>query len=102
MDRTLKLTWLFVAALGLGTIACGDDEDSSGDAGGDAHVHEDDSGAPGDDDDAGAKPDPKKLSFFVSSDTSKTGNLGGLKGADERCAKLAKAAGSTRKFQAYL
>jgi hypothetical protein len=33
-----------------------------------------------------------KTSFFVSSDTSKTANLGGLTGADARCARLAAAA----------
>jgi hypothetical protein len=53
----------------------------------------------GTDDDAGAK---GELSFFVTSETNKTGNLGGLKGADERCNKLAKAAGSKLTFAAYL
>src|SRR5262245_54110455 len=99
----MKLTWVCVLATALVGAACGgdDDDDVRGeDAGGDGgHGDHEDSGKPVDDDDAGSKP---ALSFFVSSDTSKTGNLGGLKGADERCAKLAKAAGSTRKFQAYL
>lgn len=41
--------------------------------------------------------------FFVTSDTSKTGNLGGLAGADARCDKLAKAAGFTQTtWHAYL
>lgn len=43
------------------------------------------------------------LGFFVSSDTSKTGNLGGLAGADSRCQTLANAAGFTKKtWHAYL
>lgn len=43
------------------------------------------------------------LSFFVSSDVSATGNLGGLKGADQRCQALAEAVGVTnRTFRAYL
>jgi len=46
---------------------------------------------------------PHKTNFFVSSDTSKTGNLGGLAGADARCAALAGAAGFTQKtWHAYL
>jgi hypothetical protein len=42
-------------------------------------------------------------SFFVSSDKSKTGNLGGLAGADARCARLAAAASlPTHTWHAYL
>jgi hypothetical protein len=42
-------------------------------------------------------------SFFVSSDTSKTGNLGGLSGADARCGRLATAATlPTHTWKAYL
>ncbi|HKU39128.1 MAG TPA: hypothetical protein VJR89_13295 [Polyangiales bacterium] len=101
-----KSTWVCVLVSAWVFAACGDDDEPS-DAGGDAahgeHDKEDsgkaeDGGA--DEDDAGTK--PGMLSFFVASDTSKTGKLGGLKGADERCNKLAKAAGSTRKFAAYL
>jgi hypothetical protein len=41
--------------------------------------------------------------FFVTSDTSKTGNLGGLSGADARCQALAVAAGiGAHTFHAYL
>jgi hypothetical protein len=41
--------------------------------------------------------------FFVTSDTSKTGNLGGLDGADMRCQTLATAAGfGDHTFKAYL
>ena len=44
-----------------------------------------------------------RTNFFVSSDTSPTGNLGGLRGADQRCASLAAAAGLGGKtWRAYL
>jgi hypothetical protein len=44
-----------------------------------------------------------KTTFFVTSDTSKTGKLGGLTGADMRCQTLAKAAGiGDHTFHAYL
>jgi hypothetical protein len=43
------------------------------------------------------------MSFFVSSATSITGNLGGLRGADNRCQTLAIAAGAGNKtWRAYL
>ena len=43
------------------------------------------------------------LSFFVSSDTSATGDLGGLTGADARCQTLGAAAGAgDRMWRAYL
>lgn len=43
------------------------------------------------------------MSFFVSSQTSKTGNLGGLKAADMRCQTLAAAVGLGNKtWHAYL
>jgi hypothetical protein len=43
------------------------------------------------------------LSFFVTSATSMTGNLGGLRGADTRCQTLAAAAGAGNKtWRAYL
>jgi hypothetical protein len=49
---------------------------------------------------AGAK---SKTTFFVTSDTSETGNLGGLTGADERCRDLAQAAGlGDHTWRAYL
>ena len=105
MDRTAKLTFGLVLAVGCALIACGDDDDDSAkDAGGDAA--KDSGGAEDggkDEDDAGAKPDVDKMSFFVASDTSKTGDLGGLSGADDRCNRLAKAAGvKNRTFAAYL
>jgi hypothetical protein len=44
-----------------------------------------------------------KTTFFVTSDTSKTGNLGGLSGADKRCQDLAQAAGiGDHTWRAYL
>jgi hypothetical protein len=53
-----------------------------------------------DEDDGSSAP---KTSFFVTSDKSPTGNLGGLSGADERCRSLAEAAGLTGKsWHAYL
>jgi hypothetical protein len=43
------------------------------------------------------------MNFFVTSDTSTTGNLGGLTGADARCQKLATAVGQGAKtWRAYL
>jgi hypothetical protein len=43
------------------------------------------------------------MSFFVTSETSATGNLGGLAMADAKCARLAAAAGVTGKtWKAYL
>lgn len=57
-------------------------------------------GQTGSGDDAGM---PDKLNFFVTSDTSMTGDLGGLAGADERCQKLAAAVGAGDKtWHAYL
>jgi hypothetical protein len=101
MDRTAKLTCWLVVVVGCALAACGDDDEPK-DGGGDAaRGDHEDGGA--DEDDAGAKPDVAKLSFFVTSDTSKTGDLGGLKGADDRCNRLAKAAGvKNRTFAAYL
>jgi hypothetical protein len=44
-----------------------------------------------------------QMSFFVTSETSATGNLGGLAAADAKCARLAVAAGVTGKtWKAYL
>jgi hypothetical protein len=44
-----------------------------------------------------------KTTFFVTSDTSKTGKLGGLDGADKRCQDLAMKAGiGDHTFHAYL
>lgn len=43
------------------------------------------------------------MNFFVTSDTSETGDIGGLDGADERCQMLAEAAGfGDKTWRAYL
>jgi hypothetical protein len=105
LARKLTLS-LLPMALTL-TGACGDD-DTTGDDGGSAGApskpggHTDkDAGA--EDHDAGSGSVSSKFSFFVSSQTNKTGDLGGLKKADERCAALAKAVGAgAHTWHAYL
>jgi uncharacterized protein DUF1554 len=55
------------------------------------------------DDDSPAAPSGPSVSFFVTSATSPTGNLGGLAGADSVCQQLATAAGhGSRTWRAYL
>src|SRR5262245_44223723 len=54
------------------------------------------------DDDMPTAPTNSGLSFFVTSVTSTTGNLGGLSGADATCQRLAQAVGSGRTWRAYL
>jgi hypothetical protein len=82
-------------------IACGDDDTAVGDAGHGAAGH-DAVDASESDQDSGAVAGAK-FSFFVTSDKSTTGSLGGLVGADARCAKLAKAVGAGDKtWHAYL
>jgi hypothetical protein len=52
-----------------------------------------------------AQPNPKEMTFFVTSvGSGKGANLGGLAGADAHCAALAKAAGAPgdREWRAYL
>ena len=45
----------------------------------------------------------EKMSFFITSDGNGDGaNFGGLEGADAHCATLAKSAGSTKSWAAYL
>jgi hypothetical protein len=52
---------------------------------------------------SGGTGNKSKTTFFVTSDTSKTGKLGGLTGADKRCQDLAVAAGfGDHTFHAYL
>ena len=54
-------------------------------------------------DDSPAAPSGPAMSFFVSSATSTTGNLGGLAGADATCQRLATAVGQgNRTWRAYL
>ena len=48
-------------------------------------------------------PGPPTMSFFVTSAKSTTGNIGGLRGADNLCQTLAAAAGAgTKTWRAYL
>ena len=54
-------------------------------------------------DDGPTSPSGAALSFFVTSATSTTGNLGGLAGADATCQRLAEAVGHGRRtWRAYL
>ena len=47
--------------------------------------------------------DAEKMSFFITSDGAGDGaNFGGLEGADAHCATLAKSAGSSKTWAAYL
>ena len=56
-----------------------------------------------DDDGTPTAPSGPSMSFFVTSTTSVTGNLGGLTGADATCQRLAVAAGQGgRTWRAYL
>jgi hypothetical protein len=48
------------------------------------------------------QPPSANMSFFVTSSNPKGGNLGGLAGADTVCQTLARAAGSTKTWRAYL
>jgi hypothetical protein len=60
-------------------------------------------GAGCDKDKSPTTPSGPSMSFFVSSATSATGNLGGLSGADATCQRLAAAAGhGSRTWRAYL
>jgi hypothetical protein len=55
------------------------------------------------DDPSPAAPSAQAVSFFVTSQTSTTGNLGGLAGADATCQRLAAAVGQgSRTWRAYL
>ena len=59
--------------------------------------------AAGCEDDSGpTTPTGRTTSFFVTSATSVTGNLGGLAGADATCQRLASAAGHGGTWRAYL
>ena len=56
-----------------------------------------------DSDDAPTAPSGPSMSFFVTSATSVSGNLGGITGADATCQRLAAAAGQgSRTWRAYL
>src|SRR5262245_29176290 len=92
LSKNLNATLFALAAALTAPVlgACGDD-----DTGGKDHSHDGD-------EDAGFQ-HSSKFRFFVTSDTSKTGKLGGLKGADARCTTLAKAVGADdHTWHAYL
>ena len=79
--KTYAATLAFIPALL--SAACGDDDNGSP------------TGNP--------SASPPTMSFFVSSATSMTGNLGGLRAADSRCQSLAAAVGAgSRTWRAYL
>lgn len=109
--RMMSTTWL-AAAVPIFAAACIDDHTFVAiDGGLDSGSAQDASHSPRDaasEDDAGGETDGgaddgKSLSFFVSSDKSMTGDLGGLAGADARCKRLAAAVGaSSRTWRAYL
>lgn len=84
------------------TLACsGDDDDDGGGSAGTGNT----GGSSSSGGDAGSDSggDQSPTTFFVTSDTSTTGNLGGLTAADERCQALADAAGiGDHTFHAYL
>lgn len=111
---------LGASALGfLGLVGCGDDDEDGPrdastttdggprDAGLDSSVGIDSGldGSVGRDAsaDAGRDAQAGSLSFFVTSDRSTTGNLGGIAAADARCQRLATAVGAgTRKWRAFV
>jgi hypothetical protein len=108
--KTLRAL-LALAATNLALTACGDD-DTNAPAASKADAAHNDAGrsdaSPIAADaaasrDAATAMSSSKLSFFVSSQTNDTGDLGGLSGADARCQKLATAAGAGAKtWHAYL
>jgi hypothetical protein len=84
------------------TASCSDDDsENTGKDSGSATVE--DAGADAGENDASDASDEPSLGFFVTSDKSATGNLGGLPGADARCEALAEAVGAgSRTWRAYL
>lgn len=99
MFSRLEMRALVAGALCLTASCSDDDKDTSKDSGSAAT---EDAGADASEDasDAGSEP---QLGFFVSSDKSVTGNLGGLPGADARCKALAEGVGAgKRSWRAYL
>jgi hypothetical protein len=109
---------LLVLSAAFSVAACGDDDDATSGSGGSSGVGgasslggasntggkaEAGSSSGGVDQGGAGGATTQAFSFFVTSDVSATGNLGGLKGADLRCQTLAEAAGATtRTFRAYL
>ncbi|HEX2669258.1 MAG TPA: hypothetical protein VHM25_00220 [Polyangiaceae bacterium] len=91
MIRPRLLPLITCLILPLFNAGCGSDED--------VHAHQGEGGSAG----VGGSGGAAKATFFVSSDTSATADLGGLQGADARCQRLADAAGlGAHTFHAYL
>jgi hypothetical protein len=91
MFRSKTMTGYVVACVASAVVACNSET---------VKPATDASTAPPKPDSAGAS---GSASFFVSSDTSKTANLGGLAGADARCERLAAAANlPEHDWRAYL
>ena len=109
---------LLVLSAAFSVAACGDDDDATSGSGGSSGVGgasslggasntggkaEAGSSSGGVDQGGAGGATTQAFSFFVTSDVSATGNLGGLKGADAHCQKLAAAAGAgSRTWRAYL
>lgn len=90
-----------VVLLSVGCLLASCDDDKSTDRDDDSVVGEEDASV--ETHDPAPNEPPNTLTFFVTSDTSPTANLGGLAGADARCQRLAEAAGAgKRTFRAYL
>jgi hypothetical protein len=88
--------------VGSGGAGASDAGDAAGEAGDDASTDAS-TDVPSSGDVPAGEVAAATMSFFVTSDTSETAKLGGLAGADKRCADLAAAAGSTGKtWVAYL
>jgi hypothetical protein len=85
---------------GAGSSSGGAGSNSGGASAGSGGAAAGSGGSSGSGGSGGAK---SKTTFFVTSDTSQTGKLGGLAGADKRCQDLATAAGiGDHTFRAYL
>jgi hypothetical protein len=122
-----KTTGIWLFTLALACAGCGDDDDdgqdsdgggarggssgrggsgASGKGGGGGTSGSQADGGPRDaGDDAGDDEDggDAEMTFFVSSEGSATGDLGGLSGADARCERLAQAVGrGSATWRAYL
>lgn len=104
MTKWMARNALWASGLCL-ALGCTDDEDKSKDGGSDpdAGSEADAGGDAQDASDGEADAGKSQLSFFVTSDTSATGDLGGIPGADARCQRLAEAAGAgDHTWRAYL
>jgi hypothetical protein len=86
-----------------GSGGSGGSSGNSGNSGNSGSGGATNAGSGGQNGDGGAAGSSSSMSFFVTSDASMTGNLGGLVGADLRCQALAEAVGAgNRTWRAYL